>query len=389
MTWSRTDHYQIHRHHKRTPYAANIFPKEPFTWDCDDEAAFHYAKQMNPDGYDSSSTYWSVYTSPSNPFTPSGSGTCQLPQITRGGLDDSWQHGKDLYAVYHDLLGFLPDDPGTSVSYRVTNSPITSQVVGEVVNAMYKAGDFSVAIQPASVDSLEPGYSCPSANTLRADFGVGSHNPDWTAHLTASQPLFNYLNALTGVSSSDFGFHQSWDHYFDNLSSRLCHGKPLPCSIANPSNCVNQTIANAVLRMGEYEYNYLYRSAPQSLSASTAAYGVWIAELNQNIRDQLDGKSAVMYRHNVAHDGSLSMLLSVLQVDEMVWPGMGAEVVFEVYATNGENFIRVLWGGQVLRSSNPMLGTMNMLSLNTLLSYFDDLVGVGASKVPAMCNGDG
>jgi 2-phosphoxylose phosphatase len=62
-------------------------------------------------------------------------GTCQFPQITAGGLDDSWQHGKDLCGVYHDLLGFLPDD--SDVTFRVTQNVITSEVAGMVINGMF------------------------------------------------------------------------------------------------------------------------------------------------------------------------------------------------------------------------------------------------------------
>lgn len=49
--------------------------------------------------------------------------------------------------------------------------------------------------------------------------------------------------------------------------------------------------------------------------------------------------------------------------------------------------MRVLWKGQVLRSSNPSLGLMDMVPLETVLTYFDGLVGVGASLVMGKCNG--
>ena len=234
LTSVDTDIFQIHRHHKRTPYASNTFPTESDPWYCDDEGLFFYGKPLDPTGNDSSSTYWSVYTSSSNPFRPQGfNGTCQYPQISRGGLDDSWQHGKDLYAVYHDLLGFLPDNANEQVSYRVTNNVITSQVAGMVVNAMYKPpDDFPLLIQPDSIDSLEPIYTCTTASTLYSTYGVGSIDPNWTAHLTASQSLYNLLDTISGVSPTDSGFHLSLDHYFDNLSSRLCHAKPLPCKVS-------------------------------------------------------------------------------------------------------------------------------------------------------------
>lgn len=192
------------------------------------------------------------------------------------------------------------------------------------------------------------------------------------------------LDAISGVNSTDSGWHQWFDHYFDNLSARLCHDKPLPC---NGSKCITMAVADAVFRRGEYEYSYIYRDAPESLAASTASYGVWMAELASSIRASISGSSSIIYRHNVAHDGSMSRLLSILQIEKMVWPGMGSEVVFELFEKGGCYFVRVLWGGQVLKSANPSLGRMDMLPVAALLNYIDGLVGRMASKVPGLCDG--
>lgn len=175
-----------------------------------------------------------MYTSLSNPFAPQGfNGTCQFPQITRGGLDDSWQHGKDLFEVYKDPLRSIFVHSSGQVAYRVTNNVITSQVAGMVAAAMSDSTtELSLAVQPASIDSLEPTYTCDAGAALYASYGVGSTDSNWTEHLTASQPLFDFLDNISGVAPNDPGFHQSWDHYFDNLSSRLCHGKPLPCKVS-------------------------------------------------------------------------------------------------------------------------------------------------------------
>jgi hypothetical protein len=379
---------QIHRHHKRTPYASNTFPHESYSWECNDEALFYYGVPY-PDGK-SAEINWQVYTSPSNPFAPEGfNGTCQFPQITKGGLDDSRQHGKDLFGVYHSLLSFLPATfDASKITYRVTNNVITSQVAGQLVMGMFPATantQFQVLIQPDTVDSLEPTYTCSSASTLYSSYGVGSDNANWTAHLNASSTvqLFETLDAISGVNSTDPDWHQWFDHYFDNLSARLCHDKPLPC---NGSKCVTMAEADAVFRRGEYEYSYIYRDANESLAASTGSYGVWMAELASNIRASMSGSSGIIYRHNVAHDGSVSRLLSILQIEKMIWPGMGSEVVFELYSKGGCYFVRVLWGGQVLKSANPSLGSMNMLPVATLLKYIDGLVGRMASKVPGLCS---
>lgn len=380
----------IHRHHKRTPYADNTFPVEGYSWECSDEGLFYGGKPLNPAGNYSAATYWSVYTSENNPFTPQGfNGTCQFPQITCQGLDDSHQHGVDLKAVYYGLLHFIPAqyDP-KATTYRVSNNVITSQVASMLITGMYGSctgQDTPLLIQPNSIDSLEPKYSCPASTALCSSYGVGSTASNWTAHLTESSALFARLDSLSGVSPSSTAWHQSFDHYFDNLSARLCHQKPLPCNINSTSDCLSLEEADTVFRLGEYEYSFIYRDAPQSLAASVGSYGVWVAELAANLRLVVSGNEGVKYRHNVAHDGSVARLLSILQIERMVWPGMGSEVVFELYSKEDCYFLRVLWGGRVLMSSQPAFGSMEMVPLATFLAYIDSLVGEGARKVPALC----
>ncbi|KAI0596902.1 histidine acid phosphatase family protein [Biscogniauxia sp. FL1348] len=416
----------IQRHHKRTPYASNSFPVEPYRWDCPGQGLFHYGQAISGPGASAEKQqqaargYWQGYTSPVNPYTPSGwTGTCQFPQITLGGLDDARTHGRDLYEVYHELLGFLPsrDDNKwrTRVAYRVTQNVITSQVAGMLISGMWVTSSSSLAtvpllVQAAGIDSLEPQYTCAASDALSDDL---SASPAWRAHLDAARSLFRELDAISGVPADDTGFHASFDHYYDNLSARQCHAKPLPCRVgagADPSACVDQRLADAVYRAGQWEYSWVYRDAPASLATSVAAYGVWIAELSAHLRDRAAGDEGPIYFHNVAHDGSVSRVLSILQVDVMVWPGMGSEIVFELYrkralaepetdraddantrtgagGSDYDYYVRVLFSGQVLRSSHPSLGAMDMVPLGTLLAYFDGLVGENASLVVGKCNG--
>lgn len=207
----------IHRHHKRTPYADNTFPVEGYAWDCSDEGLFYGGKPLNPAGSGSADTYWSVYTSDANPFPPEGfDGTCQFPQITRGGLDDSHQHGVDLKAVYYGLLNFLPADyDPAAVEFRVTNNVITSQVASMLIPGLYPSladTDIPLKIQPDSIDSLEPTYTCPHADDLFASYGPGSRSTAWLAHLQASSALKTRLDHLSGVDPEDEAWSKSWDH---------------------------------------------------------------------------------------------------------------------------------------------------------------------------------
>ncbi|KAF4551744.1 Hypothetical protein D9617_12g036330 [Elsinoe fawcettii] len=389
----------IHRHHKRTPYAANTFPVENYGWDCSDQGLFYYGAPLPVNADDTSaSTYWSVYESSSNPLqAPGFPGNCQFPQITTTGLRDSYQHGIDIASVYKSLLNFLPEtyDPALS-TFRVTSNTITSQVASSLIPGLYPSLSSTptpLLIQAAAVDSLQPSYSCPASSALYRSYASGSTTGQWQTHLDLTAPLYATLDALSGVSPSSAEWHVSWDHYFDNLSARLCHALPLPCSANNTRECVTREQADTVFRLGQWEYSFTYRAAgPETLRAAVSGYGIWVAELADTLRNKAGLGTGtgdrVKYRHNVAHDGSVSRLLSILQVERMVWPGMGAEVVFELFSTGeGEGkewFVRVLWGGQVMRSS--ALGVMDMVPLGRVLAYFDGLVGRGAEKVPGFCN---
>jgi len=97
-------------------------------------------------------------------------------------------------------------------------------------------------------------------------------------------------------------------------------------------------------------------------------------ELKEHIQASVTGQSKVRYFHNVAHDGSISSLLGLLQIDQMVWPGMGSEIVFELYTAKSNYYIRVLWGGQPMKTSTP-LGVLSMIPLEDFFDYIDTTVG--------------
>ncbi|KAF2479959.1 acid phosphatase [Neohortaea acidophila] len=397
----------VSRHHKRTPYAANLLSEEEMgAWACDDEMMFYGAAPIRRG---TASTYWTVYSTDFNPFSPNGTNVnCQFPQITSDGLFDSYRHGTDMRAVYVDLLEWYPETyEQYTMHYRVTNNHITSQVASRMILGSWREQEsqqVAILVQPAQFDSLEPRYPCPAAKRLLDSYGPGSDSSQWQEHLTQSAALKQRLDSITGVDPKDNAWSDSWDHYFDNLAARTCHHKPLPCSKDDPSNCVTQEDADHVFRLGQYEYSYIYRDSPESLRASVASYGVYFAELVQNLRHMMETQDAadepttssrMQWRVNIAHDGSIARILSILQVSQMVWPGMGAEVIFELYSKEPERaggmkcyYLRVLWGGQVLRSSHPDFRYFDMIPVGTFLAYVDGLVGIKGEKIPGLCAGN-
>lgn len=92
-------------------------------------------------------------------------------------------------------------------------------------------------------------------------------------------------------------------------------------------------------------------------------------------------------QHNVAHDGSISPLLGALQVSTGFWPGMGTEIIFELYEgpTKGDHAVRVLLSGQVMNTSTP-LGLLSMVPWPSFESYLTSLVGSTPSALYKYCN---
>ncbi|KAJ3575475.1 hypothetical protein NP233_g1077 [Leucocoprinus birnbaumii] len=378
----------IQRHHKRTPYSSNTFFKENFGWNCVGSgpvAGLASSERVL------SLLQWQAAAPPANPFTtlvgPGFPGsTCQFPSITTEGLVDSLTHGTDLRQVYAKRLN-LHDKFDPSVAHiRVTNNVITSQVASGLLRGLFPASNqVAVEVQSSSFDSLEPAYPCSRANTLRNGFTTGNSGQVWQQHLTEAAPLYARLDTVSGIAKDDSGgWHVSFDHYYDNMSAKQCHGKALPCSVNDTSLCISQADADTVYRLGSWEYSYLFRDAPDSAAYSAVRYGAFALELKSHLTDVMQGKSKLRYIHNVAHDGSVAPLLGLLQIDVMVWPGMGSEVVFELYKNTRSKqfFIRVLWSGQPMKTSTP-LGTLDMVKVEDFFAYIDSMVGSGPELVNA------
>lgn len=250
----------IHRHHKRTPYASNTFFKEDIPWDCSAYGPYHFSRNATGQANSVTEVSWQAVRKQANPFAmATGPGfvnsTCQLPQLTAESIVDAQVHGSDLASVYRDKLGFLPESVSSSeIAFRVTNNVITSQTLGGILAGLFQDGvngQLAALIEPSSYDSLEPAISCGLASQIRANY-TGS-NPAWQAHLNASDTLYAKLDNVSGITNPDTGgWHNSWDHYYDNLSAKQCHQKSLPCSTNNSAICVTQSEADEVYRLGNY-----------------------------------------------------------------------------------------------------------------------------------------
>ncbi|KAH8649852.1 histidine phosphatase superfamily [Xylariales sp. PMI_506] len=365
----------MQRHQRRTPY--NILPNgESVPFDCNNLMAYLYAGAANASQGAPIPVYGKTYTSPTNPFVASFiPGSCQFPQLTIGGLLDGFQHGKDIWSVYGDKLGFLPSEPDDSIWLRSTESPLTQQSAGGVLRGIWPNfnGPLPLYQQASSVDTVNEGFSCSYRSTLLSEI---ESTAEWNEHLTVAQPLLDTLTTMLNADSSSWT--ETFDHFNDNFLGRLCNGYALPCNGTDGTDCVTEDLAEEVFRAGDWEWNYWYRNNNYTLPYIQTVEGVFIGEFLSHFQDLLNGnQSSVKYRHYFVHDNDLGPFLGALGIKQLRWPGMGSNIAFEVWQTgtcsSGTSglYARVLYSGQPIET---IYGTLDWIPLSELISILSPYV---------------
>ncbi|CAM9174758.1 unnamed protein product [Phaeothamnion confervicola] len=213
----------------------------------------------------------------------------------------------------------------------------------------------------------QPGR-CPLLRTM--ELALFASDP-WTDHLRedGSATLMAGLGAATGADGGRFpAWNESYDHFFDALRCRMCHGKALPCNPADPAVCVTQEQADAVFRQGNWEFRYRYTGYERALKTRLEAgplfdaiVGNMIARMAQNgpLADCAllpvapggkdgDSSSAAddappqlpQIRNGTArplvllstHDDMVGAVLGALNFTGWDWPPFASNIVFELWA---------------------------------------------------------
>ncbi|KAJ5429645.1 Histidine phosphatase superfamily clade-2 [Penicillium cf. griseofulvum] len=361
----------LQRHQRRTPY--NILPGgENQAYDCDNVRPYLYAGPNSASGIQPMPMYAQTYQDPANPFTPGVNGTCQYPQITIGGVQDGYQHGKDLWGVYGEKLGLIPKKPNNRVWFRSSESALTQASAGTVLRGMWPhyKGALPLHQMVSSVNTVNAGYSCPAVGSTLSNL---KSTTQWKEHLAVTEQLRSKLGAMLGATDSSW--QSTFDHFSDNFQGRLCNGYDLPCSLSNSSACVTMQMAEEVFRAGDWEWNYYWRSNPDVVKYIQLVEGLFIGEIISRLQAVLDGKSSLDYSHIFIHDGDIGPILGALGIETLRWPGMASNIAFEVWETKDENhgksfYARVLYSGHPIRSIHGLLDWVPLSKLIDIMSPY-------------------
>ncbi|KKK20704.1 hypothetical protein P175DRAFT_0521418 [Aspergillus ochraceoroseus IBT 24754] len=354
----------LQRHQRRTPY--NILPGgENQAYQCDNVRPYLYSGPASDSGMQPLPVYAQTYQDPTNPLTPDVNGTCQFPQLTVGGVEDGYQHGKDLWEVYGHKLGLIPKKPNKRVWFRSSESPLTQASAGAVLRGVWPDyhGALPLHQMTPSVDTVNEGYSCSAIGNTLSELESTS---EWAEHLTVTEELRSTLGSMLGATSSSW--QSTFDHFSDNFQARLCNGYELPCNMENSSDCVTMQLAEEVFRAGDWEWNYYWRTNPYAKKYIQVVEGLYIGEVVAHLQAVLDKTSTLDYSHTFIHDGDLGPVLGSLGITALRWPGMGSNIAFEVWETEHKEhafYARVLYSGEPVRTIH---GTLDWVPLSDLIN---------------------
>lgn len=310
-----------------TDYSAN-YPKQNQPYHCDSVRPYLYGGPAHENGIQPIPVYAQTYQDPTNPFTTGVNSSCQYPQITIGGIQDGFQHGKDLWKVYGDKLGLIPEAPNDRVWFRSSESPLTQASAGAVLRGIWPdyGGALPLHQMESSVDTVNEGYSC---NAVSSTLNQLKSTDEWKEHLSVTADLRSKLASMLGATSSDW--QSTFDHFSDNFQARLCNGYELPCSTTNSSACVTKQMAEEVFRAGDWEWNYYWRTNPYAVKYIQAVEGLFIGEIVARLKAVRDGTSSLDYAHIFIHDGDIGPILGSLGIDILRWPAMASNIAFEIW----------------------------------------------------------
>ena len=295
---------------------------------CDNVRPYLYAGPNDSNGIQPMPVYAQTYQDPNDPFKTGVNSTCQFPQITIGGIEDGYQHGKDIWDVYHTKLGLIPKEPNERVWFRSSDSALVQASAGAVLRGVWPEykGSLPLHQMVTSVDTVNEGFSC---NAISSTLDKIKSTDKWTEHMKATKELRSKLGSMLGADDSSW--QETFDHFCDNFQARLCNGYELPCSVSNSSQCVTMKMAEEVFRAGDWEWNYYWRTNEYATKYIQLVEGLFIGEIVDDLKATQDGTSSIDYRHTFIHDGDIGPILGALGINALRWPGMASNIAFEVW----------------------------------------------------------
>mmetsp|Transcript_12460 Transcript_12460/g.18708 ORF Transcript_12460/g.18708 Transcript_12460/m.18708 type:complete len:305 (+) Transcript_12460:680-1594(+) len=267
--------------------------------------------------------------------------------------------GEALAAIYSQYISIEPD----KIYARSTNTARTKQSAEAFIRGL-----LTLAVETGTIniltsvneesDVLRPQPTkCPA---LKEAFENITSSDHWKENMFIHKNLSDSLNEMLDIENSS-DWMSSFDHLFDNIQSRHCHGMPLPCKERNGTSyqCVSQEQRENLYEAASWEFRYKFGGSIWHSKIAKLGSGPLITKLIENLNksakiddnetneDSTNGKQLFLY---FGHDDTIGGLLSALHLKGWNWPPYASNMIWELWsdALSLEPFVRVLYNGKVM-----------------------------------------
>lgn len=352
----------VTRHGDRT--AINLLPDEAgVQWDCSlrsrravGEEEGHGEEAQHEDG---------AYLIPKDhPYAADfWTGNCSNGQLTARGFEQQVSLGESLRQLYVHEHELLPKKlHAADVYVRSTDVPRTRESALGMLRGLYPPGArprgeaLRTWRKPLVIeDMVANALKCPRYEERKQEVLASDAFQERQAN---TLPLRRQLERVLHTQG-EASFAADFDSYVDNLMTRSCHSKPLPCSRGD-GECLTLDDARAVLDEGNWQYQFVY--ADEELNQLTSGHFLWdltAAMAAMVAADRGAAGQETPYKLGVfgGHDTTVAPLIGLIAggIPDGDWPPYATNVVLELWSPpepddesegdRQEPVVRVLYNG--------------------------------------------
>ncbi|ELP91887.1 hypothetical protein EIN_398170 [Entamoeba invadens IP1] len=288
------------------------------------------------------------------------SGSCQLGQLTRKGLNQLAYLGDQVRSKYVGENNFLPVDLDTKDIYvRSTQVWRVIQSAESFLQHLYPA-DHRKKDARIKIDTLpsEIEYAvknekgrCPYSDQLDKDLFSKYFIDELSDRNNAIlKPIYEKMARFFGEVTYNW-----YDSYFDILQELECNDQPFPCrNMTNEDGSVTEeciTKEEFDTMVANIYHDNIYRFWDNGTTEpfpARYASGWLLRDILNYQMDRINGVNHLKYTHFHAHDTTIYPLVSLLEGDYSSWPPYASYIIFELYEKEGENYIRVGYNNKYL-----------------------------------------
>jgi hypothetical protein len=253
-----------------------------------------------------------------------------IGRLTEEGMQQEYNLGVKMRAKYVGLYHLLPARYTDETMYvRSTNVDRALMSAQSLLYGLYPLGvgaaTLPSAFQPIPIHTIkkeEETLLIPDQNEKKFDALLIRYvysQPDWKKKTSEWHDKFRYWTQITGLK---IGSLRDLVLLGDNLFVREHYQVAFPTGMS-------QADADDIIATSKWAFSRLFY--PREVGEATASE--LLTEMKQHLKDATDAKNKLKFILYSAHDSTIMMVMSALEVPVTDWPHYASDLNIELFET--------------------------------------------------------